>query len=481
MRKHYYIFFILLVILANHISLFLFISANNPSNFLRLTPDKSDIDVRSSTEESFKEFLVINSTGAYTIDLSNTQTLPPHWFIHIPIITDFQCPIVLLDVWTEPIDVIEEYKINSQDFSGDNYVLEIIFSEALDREIYKLFWRISILLTYGSESSIPRYLEVPTKENLPDNVLIWLNSTEFIQVNSFEIQSKAKELSDGESNLIDVVDNVISYTSNSIEYDLDPNNPSQDALSTLRRKSAVCIGKANLATALLRACDIPARVSMIYPTHFITECYLHPFGWVRVEPGLSEFIYKPLKLPDNILEAFLLYISTFNVYPEDESSHNNIEGFSPIKDGVPAYWAPIDNSIDLTIDLTEDWEIEFNEISSSIEAISSVLNVSKRIWNIIVSYNIDQTYSRMREIFPKSYELLKNALFEISRGNLNEYISYMTQVLAKYESNDDGYEYMQSVPIINGVSIEFLGLIIFIEITLFIALIKKRKLNHKLD
>ncbi len=466
------------MILANHISLFLFYSANKPSNFLRITPDKGNIDVRSSTEENLEEFLVINSTGAYTIDLSNAQTLPPHWFIHIPIITAYQCPIVLLDVWSEPVDVIKEYKINSQDFSGDNFVLEIIFSEALDREIYKLFWRISILLTYGSESSIPQYLEVPTKEDLPDNVLIWLNSTEFIQANSFEIQSKAKELSDGESNLIDIIDNVIDYTFNSIEYDLDPNNPSQDALSSLRRKSAMCTGKTNLATALLRACDIPAKVSMIYPTHFITECYLHPVGWVRVEPGLSEFIYKPLKLPDNIFDAFFLYINAFNVYPEDESSHKNIEGFSPVEDGVPAYWSPIDNSINLTINLAEDWEIEFNEIFGSNEVIFSILNVSKRIWNFIVSYNIDQTYSRMEEIFPKSQQLLINALFEICKGNLNECISFMTQALAKYESNDDNYEYMQSVPIISGFSVEIVISTILIEIALVVVIFSNRKVSN---
>ena len=265
---------------------------------------------------------------------------------------------------------------------------------------------------------------------------------------------------------------IIYYTANDIDYGVDPSNCSQDALNSLRREQAVCTGKANLAAALLRACNIPTRVLMIYPTHYIIECYLHPYGWVRFEPSIGTSITEPLLIPSNSFESFYLYVSAFCASYVDESSSNEINGFSPVPDGVIAYWAPSDDDFNLTIDVINEWEITCYSLNEVEDSISYTFKITREVWEYIILYNNNFTWSDILNRFPSSFYLLNRAYSFLKLGNINYYTTLLEQVLCKFKNNDDQYLCMTTM-VINFDGISFIFLITSITGIVLLSRVKK--------
>lgn len=423
-----------------------------------------------SNNSNSKNVILADFKGCYQIEISQANINQTHWYVHIPIISQNQCPVIIHNVWSIPNNIVHSYRINSQNFSDENYLLEVNFTQIPEIGIYKIYWEISVFILYDTTIILPAYISKVNSSELPTEFLPLLLSSDFIQSNHPEIQEKAELFADIETNVMNIVSDVIQYTANHIDYGVDPSNYSQDALSSLRREQAVCTGKANLAAALLRACDIPTRVLMIYPTHYIIECYLHPYGWVRFEPSIGTPITGPLLIPTNSFESMYLYVSAFCASHIDESSSNDINGFSPIPDGVIAYWAPSDEDFNLSIDVINDWEITCYSLNDLEDSIGYTFNITREIWEYIILYNENLTWSDILNRFPSSFYLLNRAYSFLKLGNTQYSTFLLEQVLCKFKNSDDQYTCISTMIIqFDGISFIFLiaslsGIVFFIRV-----------------
>ena len=98
-------------------------------------------------------FTTINTVGIsyITLNQNNDEIVLTQWtagyyiqskkdnescklYCHIPVIHDGQSPIIITDVWSEPINKVSNYKIK-QNYSGTNALLEISFEELSYDEI----------------------------------------------------------------------------------------------------------------------------------------------------------------------------------------------------------------------------------------------------------------------------------------------------------------------------------------------------------
>lgn len=132
----------------------------------------------------------------------------------------------------------------------------------------------------------------------------YLKATKLVQSDDSRIKDIAKKLSEGTTNLYDIVNRVINYVSDNVKYTYNPQK--YDAVFTLETKSGNCQNIAHLSIALLRALNIPARIvggitlkeqwkvplgdegylvqSMGQGGHAWIEVYFPSFGWLPFDP-----------------------------------------------------------------------------------------------------------------------------------------------------------------------------------------------------
>ncbi len=458
MNFRFYLSFLIIFLFLIHVN-------NTSSILLNEKMSDEELNIPHSGIEVTGNVVLMNFTGCYQIEILDIPTNVSKWFIHIPIVNAHQCPVLLLNVWSTPNEIIKDYRINTEDFSGDNYLLEVNFIDIPESGIYKIYWKISTFVRYNHEEALPSSIVKASVDELPDEVIPWLESSEYIQSNASEIQEKALELTINETDAIEITRKIINYTTNGIDYSIDINNYSQDALNSLRRETAVCTGRANLAAAMMRASGIPARILMIYPTHFITECYLHPYGWVRVEPGMAKFVSETFQLTNSIFTCFLSYVTAYCASIEDETPNSQIEGFAP-DSGVIAYWAPTDTSVGFMIDVSNDWDLSSKAINGPIGTVDEAFNITDQVWQAILLHNKASNSTELNTRFENAQSLQLKALWHLGAARWAEYIDLMTQALDEY--ND-----VESNSII-GYDLSFALLIGSFAIAIIITYLKKK-------
>ncbi len=136
----------------------------------------------------------------------------------------------------------------------------------------------------------------------------FLSPTEFVQSDSGEIGSLADELTKGARTEYGAVTSIMEYVADNIKYSYNP--PASDALYTLHARSGNCTNMAHLSMALLRACNIPARMvggtslnkqwripiddykqiiqTMGQGGHAWIEVYFPDLGWLSYDPKQSK-------------------------------------------------------------------------------------------------------------------------------------------------------------------------------------------------
>ncbi|MDA3851028.1 MAG: hypothetical protein PF447_07115 [Spirochaetaceae bacterium] len=162
--------------------------------------------------------------------------------------------------------------------------------------------------------------ELTMEEQIPDNLLEYLEETENIQVHSEEIGQLARELAGQEDHLIIVLQNLYDYVYN---LGSKPFKGTTDALTALRLQEASCNGKSRLFVALARNLGIPTRLvggiilntGTKKTTHQWAEVYMGNH-WVPFDTLNGHFA----RLPDNYL--------TFYVGDEALFSHSPNIGFN---------------------------------------------------------------------------------------------------------------------------------------------------------
>ena len=123
---------------------------------------------------------------------------------------------------------------------------------------------------------------------------IYLQLSEFIDWQSSNIVSKAKELSHGLSTPEDITRRCFEFVRDEIKHSCDfkLNPVTCKASDVLKHGTGYCYAKSHLLAALLRANKIPAglcyqRLSMSdtasFCLHGLNAVYLEKFGWYRVD------------------------------------------------------------------------------------------------------------------------------------------------------------------------------------------------------
>jgi transglutaminase-like putative cysteine protease len=335
-------------------------------------------------------------------------------YAHIPVITADQAPIMITDVHTIPKDRIVSYQIIGG-YSGQNVLLEVTIDSINRSEMIYLYWKSHILIQHQDYVDFPDSRELVPEENYSEEIRQWLNPTIFIQSDHEEIRATAELLSMNTSDIITIVDNIIGFVANNITYIYGL----EDALGTLRRGYGVCTGKANLATALLRACGIPSRVIMVYPTHYLIEYYLHSYGWVKAESTHGAHPW-----PNDV------YTVAFTAYTCDETNQSVINGQSPYS-GVIAYWGTSSQYVYLGIG-TDFWHqnISTGFTVDTVKA-NDTMAMTKSVWNYYCNYS-ELIHLGAEEHLLQAVDYQKQALQSIQEENLTNYLYYLEKSYDRY-------------------------------------------------
>jgi len=386
-------------------------------------PVSSDINQMNSDINSIEPesglLLYTDWTGSYI--LNATQSAESfNVYCHIPVVFDDQSPLIFGNVWSEPSGRINGFSI-AHNYTGSNALLNISINSMNEGELIKIFWNITSLNKINDYSDLPKYIKRAPKYKLPEDVKKWLLPTDYIQSNNIRIKLVALFLRLFNNNVNKIAKRITNFTSNKIEYD----GRGQDALTVLKNRRGVCTGKANLAAALLRANGIPARILMIYPTHYVIEYYAHPYGWVRSDATAE------------IIPCSTYRTVAFCAYPEDETSSHIVNNNSPIH-GVIAYWGTSNyskvkkhvNYLNFSLKATK------HLITSEQKADESIA-LGQESWSYYSKYLGMNLSSSQKEKFQNGINYEKAAIYCFEGNNTDGYIENMQLAISEYKKIDN--------------------------------------------
>lgn len=158
----------------------------------------------------------------------------------------------------------------------------------------------SIIKTNGNRVKVDRKIDFPIKSYDKD-IFEYTRPTKMIDVND-DILALSSSLSQGKTDLYEVVFEYATWANKNVEYDL--NSIAADAVEpsswVLKNKRGVCDEITNLFISLCRAQGIPARFvsgvsftnsaefSSPWGPHGWAEVYFPSIGWVPVDPTYGE-------------------------------------------------------------------------------------------------------------------------------------------------------------------------------------------------
>jgi len=167
-----------------------------------------------------------------------------------------------------------------------NHVAKVSVVLSSKRDKVDIKFRSLVLVGPSSFSDVPDRAEIP--DEWPEPCQPWLKSTWCVNAQHDKIQALSKEIRDDADDVMTLIAavqeraGVVFSNAQGLAKDLT-------AGEALTGRGS-CTSCANLVAALLRACNIPARVVSGYPswsgplqTHYIVEAYVPQFGWYPIE------------------------------------------------------------------------------------------------------------------------------------------------------------------------------------------------------
>lgn len=419
--------------------------------------DLSQDNNSDNLHDDQKTCYLYNISGCYAVQAPESDLGPFKLYAHIPIAYGRQA-LIGLKLWEYPTGRVLDYKIN-QDYPGPNILLEIQFGYLNEMEIVYVYWSMLMIVEKNDYSHLPEVIDQTPIEELPTETTIWLESTEFAQASHPEIQAKAEELAGNETNAYAIAKNIGNFTGLGIDYQYtyEP----QDALTTLQNGFGVCTGKSNLAVALLRALDIPARMLLTSPLpHFFIELYLHPYGWIRCEatPGTVPFDYHWLTVG-------------YCVYPSDETSSSVINGIHPYE-GQVTYWGT-DNPSILWDYIGVHCKRETYTLVMNSDQLEQAYNLSNLVWeNFVLNFNSNLTNQEQLR-----YESAINYQIVATNGYINQNI---TKFLNNMELSLETY--LSDIVPLSTAESSIYSVLIFCSLILIgtVDCVKKRRVKQDL-
>jgi hypothetical protein len=130
--------------------------------------------------------------------------------MHIPIAHLNQAPI-LLSVRSDPVDIIENYRISS-DYPSENALLEVSISNLENTDVVYIYWNVPVLIEYNKFDDLPSGVSITPEHLLPEEVVGWLDNTEYVQSENPEIVSKAEELMGSDTDVLIIAESIANFT-----------------------------------------------------------------------------------------------------------------------------------------------------------------------------------------------------------------------------------------------------------------------------
>jgi len=167
--------------------------------------------------------------------------------------------------------------------------VSVVLGSKSDKIIIK--FRSLVLAGPESFSDVPARAAIP--DHWPDESVPWLASTWCVESQNDRFQELSKQIRKTVADANDVMAliGVVQKQAGSIMADAKGEYENLTAVGALTAFGS-CTSNANLVAALLRACNIPARIVSGYPgwsgplqTHYIVEAWVPGFGWYPIEPS----------------------------------------------------------------------------------------------------------------------------------------------------------------------------------------------------
>lgn len=168
----------------------------------------------------------------------------------------------------------------------DNHVAKVPVVLKSKRDKVYIKFRSLVLVGSSSFSDVPDRVEIP--EKWPEECQPWLASTWCVESQHEKIQALSKEIRDAADDVMSIIAGV-KEQAGKVVANAQGDYKGLTAVAALTRLGS-CTSNANLLAALLRGCNIPARVLAGYPswsgplqTHYIVEAWVPEFGWYPIE------------------------------------------------------------------------------------------------------------------------------------------------------------------------------------------------------
>jgi len=360
------------------------------------------------------EFYLCPYTSEDVESFNFSYVIPLNYFNQAPILCN-----VKNDSTLQPLS----YEIVN-DTNAPNKLIQFKFQslKANDelRNIQFDFW---IFVKNDYFKDLPQYVKIPYENELPEYTKTWLISTQAIQSENFLIKTTAKKIKGSTENLITLADKIVKFTP--LRWRAGWVFQSQDALFTLLF-GGICIGQANLATALFRANGIPAKDIYVIPTggqvkHANCEYYCPGYGWVPTNPTTGRTPYEPKS-------AITLRVN----YPEDENEAGCF--FKKNRGQERDYWFS-EGCIDLEYTSTNDSRVQA-QIVASLDSTEkdklNALNITKKVWEHYTKYFGHTLNEEKQEHFENAVNAQVMAIECFMQEDITGYMNNMTIAIDEY-------------------------------------------------
>jgi hypothetical protein len=168
----------------------------------------------------------------------------------------------------------------------DNHVAKVPVVLKSKRDKVYIKFRSLVLVGPSSFSDVPERVRIP--DQWPEECQPWLASTWCVESQNEKIQALSKEIRDTADDVMSIIAGV-KERAGKVVANAQGDYKGLTAVAALTSLGS-CTSNANLLAALLRGCNIPARVLAGYPswtgplqTHYIVEAWVPGFGWYPIE------------------------------------------------------------------------------------------------------------------------------------------------------------------------------------------------------
>lgn len=156
---------------------------------------------------------------------------------------------------------------------------------------FNIKFRSLVLVAPSSFEDVPDRADIP--DHWPQECHPWLESTWCVNSDHEKIQALSQEIREDANNVMTLIAGVKERAS-AIFASTQGQAKDLTAVEALTGRGS-CTSSANVVAALLRACNIPARIAAGYPswsgplqTHYIVEAYVPGFGWYPIESTMCK-------------------------------------------------------------------------------------------------------------------------------------------------------------------------------------------------